>query len=70
MLSGVHHGDSFEIIKTIEKNSIDLILTDPPYNISRDSNFKKNSTNKKFNNISIDFGDWDQSEIDLELFFK
>jgi len=69
MINKVIHGDCFETIKTIEKNSIDLILTDPPYNISRESNFKKNSSNKKFNNISIDFGHWDQSEIDLETFF-
>jgi site-specific DNA-methyltransferase (adenine-specific) len=59
-------GDCYDILKTIDKNSIDLILTDPPYNISRQSNFTKNSDNKKFNNISIDFGDWDQEEIDLE----
>ena len=59
-------GDCYEILKTIDDNSIDLILTDPPYNISRPSNFTKNSDNKKFNNISIDFGDWDQVEIDIE----
>ena len=59
-------GDCYEILKTINDNSIDLILTDPPYNISRPSNFTKNSDNKKFNNISIDFGDWDQVEIDIE----
>jgi site-specific DNA-methyltransferase (adenine-specific) len=62
-------GDCYEVIKTVENGSIDLILTDPPYNISRPSNFKKNSDNKKFNNISIDFGDWDQQEIDLDKFF-
>lgn len=59
-------GDCYKILKTIDDNSIDLILTDPPYNISRPSNFTKNSDNKKFNNISIDFGDWDQVEIDIE----
>ena len=58
-------GDCYEILKTIDGNSIDLILTDPPYNISKPSYFK-NSDNKKFNNISIDFGDWDQVEIDIE----
>lgn len=62
-------GDCFEVLKSIESDSIDLILTDPPYNISRESNFKKNSENKKFNNISLDFGNWDQSEIDLDTFF-
>jgi site-specific DNA-methyltransferase (adenine-specific) len=62
-------GDCYEILKTLEKNSVDLILTDPPYNISRPSNFKKNSDNKKFNNISIEFGQWDKSEIDLDSLF-
>jgi len=62
-------GDCYEILKTLEKNSVDLILTDPPYNISRPSNFKKNSDNKKFNNISIEFGQWDESEIDLDSLF-
>jgi len=63
-------GDCYELLKTIKSSSIDLILTDPPYNISRSSNFTKNSDNKKFNNISIDFGDWDQSEIDLDNLFS
>ena len=63
-------GDCYEILKTLEKNSVDLILTDPPYNISRPSNFKKNSDNKKFNNISIEFGQWDESEIDLDSLFS
>jgi site-specific DNA-methyltransferase (adenine-specific) len=62
-------GDCYEILKTLEKNSVDLILTDPPYNISRPSNFKKNSDNKKFNNISIEFGKWDENEIDLDSLF-
>lgn len=33
----VQNSDGIEYIKTIEKNSVDLILTDPPYIISRDS---------------------------------
>jgi site-specific DNA-methyltransferase (adenine-specific) len=63
-------GDCYELLKQIKSSSVDLILTDPPYNISRSSNFKKNSDNKKFNNISIDFGDWDQNEIELDKLFS
>lgn len=59
-------GDCLKEIKNIEKNSIDLILTDPPYQISRKSNFTKNSDNIKFNKISIDFGEWDKEEFDFE----
>lgn len=29
----IKHGDSRELIKTIPDNSVDLILTDPPYNL-------------------------------------
>lgn len=33
-------GDSFQLLKTLEDGSFDLILTDPPYNISRPNNFQ------------------------------
>lgn len=64
--------DCFDYIKKIENNSVDLILTDPPYFISRDSNFKKTSDNtpddmKKKYDISIDFGEWDKGEIDWDI---
>lgn len=70
------NGDCLEEIKKISDNSIDLILIDPPYLISRDSNFTKISENTSPDmatkyNISIDFGDWDKSELDWEtLFFE
>jgi site-specific DNA-methyltransferase (adenine-specific) len=71
MSNKVIFGDCYKVLSEIEANSIDLILTDPPYNISRKSNFKKNSDNKKFNNISLEFGKWDEDEIDLlSLFFE
>ena len=61
------NSDCFQYIKTIESGSVDLILTDPPYDISRKSNFKGGAS-KKFNSISIDFGDWDKS-LDLDELF-
>ena len=33
-------GDCLQELPKIESNSIDLIITDPPYLISKDSNFK------------------------------
>ena len=33
--------DGLELLKTLENNSIDLILTDPPYIISRNSGMDK-----------------------------
>jgi DNA modification methylase len=50
-------GDSFEHIKTIPAHSIDLILTDPPYNLGRYSTGNiKMSWRKDFNN---DVAEWD-----------
>jgi DNA modification methylase len=65
-------GDCYQELKKIESNSIDLILIDPPYLISKDSNFKKISDNTteqmrvKYD-ISIDFGDWDKIDLDWNL---
>ena len=63
--------DCFDYIKELENNSVDLILTDPPYFISRDSNFKKTSEStpedmKRKYDISIDFGEWDKGDIDWD----
>jgi len=68
-------GDCLQELPKIESNSIDLIITDPPYLISRESNFKQisDSTSKEMStkyNISIDFGDWDKVELDFNYLFK
>jgi len=60
--------DCFNYLSKIEDNSIDLILTDPPYDISKKSGFSSGKMSK-FTQISIDFGYWD-TEIDLDTLFK
>lgn len=50
----LHHGDCLEVIKSISDNSVDLVLTDPPYNISQKNNFHT------MNRAGIDFGEWDK----------
>lgn len=68
--------NSFDYLKKIESNSIDLILTDPPYLISKDSNYTNYSENSsdlmkvKYGNHKIDFGDWDKEELDIEFLMK
>jgi site-specific DNA-methyltransferase (adenine-specific) len=67
-------GDCYEEILKVGDSSVDLIIIDPPYNISKSSNFKKHSLTtpdelKTKYNISIDFGDWDKKEIDWENLF-
>lgn len=51
-------GDCLELMKDIPDGSIDLILTDIPFNISRKNNFKtmKDRTGRN----GIDFGEWDK----------
>lgn len=44
--------------KFIKKETVDAIITDPPYNISRDNNFKT------MGRAGIDFGEWDK-DFDL-----
>lgn len=51
----IYQGDSFKLIPLLPDKSIRLILTDPPYNISRKNNFKTMGRN------GIDFGDWDKN---------
>lgn len=68
-------GDCMSELSKIESDSIDLVLIDPPYIISKDSNFKKisNYTSKEMvtkYNISIDFGEWDKVELEWDLLFK
>jgi len=69
-INSVINDDCLNILSKIESNSVDLILTDPPYLISRDSNFAKGSVNKKFNVISIDFGEWDKEPLNFETLYK
>ena len=47
-------GDCLERMKEIPDGSVDLVLTDPPYNIARDNNFKT------MGRAGIDFGGWDK----------
>ena len=67
--------DCFDYISKIDSKSVNLILIDPPYIISKNSNFKSHSKNAdpffvtKYN-MSIDFGEWDKTEIDWKVLFK
>ena len=45
----IQNTPGIEYLKTITNNSIDLILTDPPYIISKDSGMNEYYNNVKFN---------------------
>lgn len=56
----LYNADCLEVFKLLPAESIDLILTDPPYNISQKGNhlslIYKNRRRKK---VKLDFGEWD-----------
>ena len=47
-------GDCLERMKEIPDASVDMVLTDPPYNIARENNFRT------MGRAGIDFGEWDK----------
>lgn len=57
-------GNSLELLKHIPTDSIDLVLTDPPYMISSTVKIKRQRNPMKFckykgKDISFNFGEWD-----------
>lgn len=63
----------FELLPRIATKSIDLILIDPPYEISRTTNFQAGAltgTDTDRFRVSMDFGDWDKNFTGLEEVFK
>lgn len=48
-------GNNIEVMPKLGKETVDLILTDPPYNISKENNFKT------IGRSGIDFGEWDKN---------
>lgn len=53
-LNKIYNEDCLQGMKKIGKESIDALITDPPYNIARENNFKS------MGRAGIDFGEWDK----------
>jgi site-specific DNA-methyltransferase (adenine-specific) len=53
------HGDFVSQMSLIEDESINLILTDIPYNISQKNGLGGHDKKNNRNRVGIDFGDWD-----------
>lgn len=64
-MNKIHKGDSFELLDGIEDGSVDLLLTDPPYNVS------VKGTGSAYGNgkTGMDFGDWDYG-FDTEAWMR
>ena len=52
-------------MRELDENSVDLILTDPPYTISRETGFAKVKNGVERFAVSMDFGKWDHEQINL-----
>jgi len=61
--------DCFDFLKTVEKETVDLVLIDPPYDISKTSGFSSGKL-KKFNVYKTEFGEWDYGSVDMEKVVK
>lgn len=63
--------DALEFVSYLEKSSIDLCLTDPPYAVSRKTNFSSGDAKGKDTDrfrVDYEFGEWDV--VDLDYFHK
>ena len=60
--------DYRDFLQSLEKNSVDLVLTDPPYAVSRRTGFSSVRKGVQRFAVSMDFGEWDQRQIDLAAF--
>ena len=63
MMIKLYNDDCIKKFATMPRNKVDAIITDPPYNISRDNNFKT------MGRTGIDFGEWDK-DFDLTDWIK
>lgn len=69
----LYNKSCFDLLAELEDNSIDLILIDPPYDISRDTGFAKGpmkGTDVDRFKVSMDFGDWDKGFEGLDKVIK
>lgn len=64
----LHVTDYRDFLDSLDPGSVDLLLTDPPYAISRKTGFQNCGENgvERFA-LSMDFGKWDHKEIDLPV---
>ena len=60
--------DFADLLRGLPPGSVDLVLTDPPYTISKQTGFQQfgNKGVQRFA-VDMDFGEWDKALIDLEL---
>ena len=62
----IHTADYADLLRDLAPGSVDLILTDPPYTISKETGFKSLGERSvaRFA-VNMDFGEWDKDQIDI-----
>ena len=70
MAINLKHQEGQEYLSDIPDNSVDLVLTDPPYEISRSTGFIKSQGEKTIERfkMSYEFGEWDERSTNLAPF--
>ena len=61
----IERKDFKAFMKSLPEKSADLVLSDPPYTISRKTGFAKVKNGVERFAVSMDFGKWDHKQIDL-----
>lgn len=73
-INKIYQGDCLEVMKTFPDESIDCVLIDPPYNISklndqRDRSKLNSPIMRRKKSLNYDFGEWDNMEREEFLIF-
>ena len=70
MIYDFKNEDALVYVRSLPSASIDLVLTDPPYAISRETNFQSGTetgTDVDRFRVSYDFGEWDVVDWKIRL---
>jgi DNA modification methylase len=70
LLNNIENIDCLKYLIKIKDGSVDLVLTDPPYEISKETGFKAVKNGVQRFAVSMDFGEWDHGVVDLEVVIK
>lgn len=64
--SVIHHADCISVMECINDNDIDLVILDPPYNISKPGDVISRTDNGTYRStdIKLDYGSWDRMPDD------
>ena len=67
-INKIHNADCLDYMKTLPDNSIDLVLTDPPYGLCIDGQKLSICNNNKYNRKYHKKKEWDKNKPDKKYF--